>query len=547
MPDIRLESLRCVYSAGTPFEKVALDNIDLSIPAGQYAALLGHTGSGKSTLIQHLNGLLKPAAGRVLLGEEDIHRSKEALRAVRFRVGLVFQYPEYQLFEETVYRDIAFGPKNMGLNEQEVDEHVRFGAKFAGVDESLFEASPLDLSGGQKRRIAIAGVMAMKPEVLVLDEPMAGLDPAGCREILANIAEYHRSTGSTVVLVTHDMDVAAENAERLIVMRRGKIALDGAPDGTVAVAAEQTIWWTCATWPPAACARRCCSAGYLYPARSRRGAARKEGGRRMLKDITLGQYFPGNTIVHRLDPRTKLIAVVLYIAALFTANNWSATALVLLTLVFCVALSRIRPKALFKGLKPLIVIVILTAVLNLFYSDGNVICSFWVLRITDNGIRRAVLMVLRIILLVCGTFLLTYTTSPLQLTDGLEQLLSPLKKLRFPVHELSMMMSIALRFIPTLIEETDKIISAQKARGADFESGSLVRRAKALLPILVPLFVSAFRRADELATAMECRCYNGGEGRTRMKVLRMGRNDYLALAFWALILAGSFILTRYGI
>ena len=191
MPDIRLESLRCVYSAGTPFEKVALDNIDLSIPAGQYAALLGHTGSGKSTLIQHLNGLLKPAAGRVLLGEEDIHRSKEALRAVRFRVGLVFQYPEYQLFEETVYRDIAFGPKNMGLNEQEVDEHVRFGAKFAGVDESLFEASPLDLSGGQKRRIAIAGVMAMKPEVLVLDEPMAGLDPAGCREILPNIAEYH--------------------------------------------------------------------------------------------------------------------------------------------------------------------------------------------------------------------------------------------------------------------------------------------------------------------------------------------------------------------
>ena len=206
----------------------------------------------------------------------------------------------------------------------------------------------------------------------------------------------------------------------------------------------------------------------------------------MLKDITLGQYFPGNTIVHRLDPRTKLIAVVLYIAALFTANNWSATALVLLTLVFCVALSRIRPKALFKGLKPLIVIVILTAVLNLFYSDGNVICSFWVLRITDNGIRRAVLMVLRIILLVCGTFLLTYTTSPLQLTDGLEQLLSPLKKLRFPVHELSMMMSIALRFIPTLIEETDKIISAQKARGADFESGSLVRRAKALLPISWP-------------------------------------------------------------
>ena len=267
----------------------------------------------------------------------------------------------------------------------------------------------------------------------------------------------------------------------------------------------------------------------------------------MLKDITLGQYFPGNTIVHRLDPRTKLIAVVLYIAALFTANNWSATALVLLTLVFCVALSRLRPKALFKGLKPLIVIVILTAVLNLFYSDGNVICSFWVLRITDNGIRRAVLMVLRIILLVCGTFLLTYTTSPLQLTDGLEQLLSPLKKLRFPVHELSMMMSIALRFIPTLIEETDKIMSAQKARGADFETGNLMQRAKALLPILVPLFVSSFRRADELAVAMESRCYHGGKGRTRMKTLRMQGIDFLALFLGAAFLAVIFVLKKFGL
>lgn len=267
----------------------------------------------------------------------------------------------------------------------------------------------------------------------------------------------------------------------------------------------------------------------------------------MLKDITLGQYFPGNTIVHRLDPRTKLIAVVIYIIALFSANNWTATALVIVSLVLCTALSHIKPKALLKGMKPLVIIVILTAVLNLFYTDGNELVSWWIFRITDNGIKRAVLMVLRIILLVCGTFLLTYTTSPLQLTDGLEQLMSPLKKLNFPVHELSMMMSIALRFIPTLIEETDKIMSAQKARGADFDSGSLAHRAKALLPILVPLFVSAFRRADELATAMECRCYNGGAGRTRMKVLRMGRNDYLAFLFWVLILAGTIVLTRYGI
>ena len=192
-------------------------------------AILGHTGSGKSTLIQHLNGLLAPTSGRVLFDGEDIHRSKEALRDIRFRVGLVFQYPEYQLFEETVYRDIAFGPKNMGLSDREIDEHVRLGARFAGVDESLFSLSPLELSGGQKRRIAIAGVMAMEPDVLVLDEPIAGLDPAGCRALLNNIKEYHRSTHGTVILVTHDMDVAASEAQRLVVMNKGAIALDGTP------------------------------------------------------------------------------------------------------------------------------------------------------------------------------------------------------------------------------------------------------------------------------------------------------------------------------
>ena len=267
----------------------------------------------------------------------------------------------------------------------------------------------------------------------------------------------------------------------------------------------------------------------------------------MLKDITLGQYFPGNTVVHRLDPRTKLIAVVLYIVAIFTAKGFVSTGIVVLSLVLCVALSRILPKALFKGLKPLIFIILLTAFLNIFYSNGRVIAQWWIFRITEEGLRRAVLMMLRIMLLVCGTFLLTYTTSPLQLTDGLERLMAPLKKLRFPVHELAMMMSIALRFIPTLIEETDKIISAQKARGADFETGSLLRRAKALLPILVPLFVSAFRRADELATAMECRCYHGGEGRTRMKVLKMGRNDVLTLLFWAVLLAAVIVLVRFGL
>ncbi|MDD6643260.1 MAG: energy-coupling factor transporter transmembrane component T family protein [Faecousia sp.] len=267
----------------------------------------------------------------------------------------------------------------------------------------------------------------------------------------------------------------------------------------------------------------------------------------MLKDITLGQYFPGDTVIHRLDPRTKLLMVIIYIVALFLCKWFVSYAVALLFLVTAVALSKIRPKALFKGLKPLLIIIIFTAVLNLFYTDGTVLVKFWIFQITREGIINAVFLVLRIMLLVMGTFLLTYTTSPIALTDGLESLLSPLKKLHFPVHELAMMMSIALRFIPTLIEETDKIISAQKARGADFETGNIFRRAKALIPILVPLFVSAFRRADELATAMECRCYHGGKGRTKLKQLRYRRRDVLTLLLGAALLSGVIVMRHFGL
>jgi len=267
----------------------------------------------------------------------------------------------------------------------------------------------------------------------------------------------------------------------------------------------------------------------------------------MLKDITLGQYFPGDSPVHKLDPRTKLIMVALYIVALFLAKGFVGYGVMIAVTVLYVKLSHVPPKALFKGLKTVILIIVLTAVLNVFYTEGTVLVRIWKLTITYEGIVRAVFMVLRIVMLICGTFLLTYTTAPVALTDGMELLLNPLKKLKVPVHEMSMMMSIALRFIPTLIEETDKIMSAQKARGADFETGSLVDRAKALLPILVPLFISAFRRADELAIAMESRCYNGGAGRTRMKQLRFAMRDYLALGFGILLIAGMIGLQVVGL
>lgn len=262
----------------------------------------------------------------------------------------------------------------------------------------------------------------------------------------------------------------------------------------------------------------------------------------MLKDITLGQYFPGDTLAHRLDPRTKLLATVLYIVALFTAKSYLAYGLLIVTLIAAVKISKVGAKALFRGLKPVLFIIAFTALLNLFYTPGTEIVRFWIFRITEEGVQAAVKMLLRITLLIMGTFLLTYTTSPIRLTDGMESLLAPLKKIKVPVHELAMMMSIALRFIPTLIEETDKIMSAQKARGADFETGSLMQRAKALVPLLVPLFVSAFRRADELATAMECRCYHGDEGRTKLHVLHYAARDYAVLACYAALFAAVIVL-----
>ncbi len=267
----------------------------------------------------------------------------------------------------------------------------------------------------------------------------------------------------------------------------------------------------------------------------------------MLKDITLGQYFPGTSLAHRLDPRTKLLLTVIYIVALFCAKSFFSYLLIALVLFTGIKVSGVAPKALVRGLKPILFIICFTAVLNLFYTPGETLASFWIFKITKEGIFTAFFMVLRITMLIMGTFLLTYTTSPIALTDGMEALLGPLKRVRVPVHELAMMMSIALRFIPTLIEETDKIMSAQKARGADFESGNLIERAKALVPILVPLFISAFRRADELAVAMECRCYHGGEGRTKLHVLRYKPRDYLVLAAYVAVLAGVLVLARFGL
>ncbi|NFP92214.1 energy-coupling factor transporter transmembrane component T family protein [Clostridium sporogenes] len=256
----------------------------------------------------------------------------------------------------------------------------------------------------------------------------------------------------------------------------------------------------------------------------------------MIKDITIGQYIPGDSFVHKLDPRVKIIISLIYIIDLFIVNNFKGYIFIVIFTLVAILISQIKFKYIYKGLKPILILVIITAILNLFLTPGDTLLFKWkFITIYKEGVRLAIFMVLRLVFLIMGTSLLTLTTSPIELTDGIEKLLNPFRKIGVPAHELAMMMTIALRFIPTLMDETDKIMKAQMARGADFESGNLIQRAKNLIPLLVPLFISSFRRADELAMAMEARCYRGGEGRTRMKELSFSSRDYVATAFTSIL------------
>ena len=266
----------------------------------------------------------------------------------------------------------------------------------------------------------------------------------------------------------------------------------------------------------------------------------------MIRDITIGQYYPANSVIHRLDPRVKIVATLLFLISLFVQKSVLGYLVATLFLAGVIHLSKVPLKFIMKGLKPIMILLLITVAFNLFLNNGGeVLVHFWIFQITEDGLEISVYMAIRLIYLIAGSSIMTFTTTPNALTDGIEKLLRPLNKVKVPVHEVAMMMSIALRFIPILLEETDKIMSAQKARGADFESGNIIQKAKALIPILVPLFISAFRRADELAVAMECRCYHGGEGRTKLHVLQYEGRDYLALALGLAVTAGIIVLRQF--
>ena len=513
---IIVDKVNYVYSQGTAYEIQALKNINLKIEDGEFIGIIGHTGSGKSTLIQHLNGLTKATSGAIYYNGADIYDEGYNLKELRSKVGLVFQYPEHQLFETTIFEDVCFGPKNQGLTKEEAELRAFAALKSVGLPEEVYYHSPFDLSGGQKRRVAIAGVLAMQPEVLILDEPTAGLDPKGRDEILDQVAKLHKERGITVILVSHSMEDVAKYVDRIIVMNQGSVMFDDIPKSVFAHYKELEAVGLAAP-----------QVTYLMHELAAAGISVSMDDN-MLRDITIGQYYPADSVIHKLDPRVKLFATLIFIISLFSFKNvWGFLVATIFMFGF-IELSKVPIGYMVKGLKAIVILMIITALFNLFLTSGKELVSFWIFTITYEGLRNAILMAIRLTYLILGTSVMTLTTTPNELTDGLEKALAPMNKIHVPVHEIAMMMSIALRFIPILVEETDKIMRAQMARGADFETGGVIQRAKNMIPLLVPLFVSAFRRANDLAMAMEARCYRGGAGRTKMKPLKYASIDYRA-------------------
>ena len=507
-------------------KSAALDSVSVNIKPGIITAIIGKTGSGKSTLAEIISGITAPDSGTITIDSKPIKSSKKP--------GIVFQYPEYQLFEDTVYNDIAYGPKNLGIKGDDLDKCVKDAAKKVGLSEALLSHTPFELSGGEKRLAAIAGILAMRPAVLILDEPAAGLDPIGCSRIFDIMHELVAGDPEmTVIFITHSMDDAAESADEIIALDNGHIAAAGKPRE---IFTDRELLKRCGLDLPSAASliyelqRIGLDIGEEFTAD---GVYRAVCRLLERGDITIGRYIEADSPLHRADARSKIIATLIYSISVFVLHEPLTIGILTLFTAAAVFISNVPIRAMLKGLKPLRWFILFTVVMSIFTSDGSTLWQWQIFRITDNGIKTAVMLSLKFLLLVSGTSLMTLTTPPIALTDGLARLMKPLKLIKLPVDDIAMMISITLRFIPIFAGEAEKISKAQRARGASFKEKGF-GKIKAILPMTVPLFISVLRKSEELALAMDARCYGKRSRRPRKKT-RFHRTDILILSITALV------------
>ncbi|MBR1603159.1 MAG: ATP-binding cassette domain-containing protein, partial [Synergistaceae bacterium] len=467
--------------------KNILENINLEIKRGAWLSITGRTGSGKSTLVQHLNALYKIQAGKILIDNNDLPQSGDDVKDLRRRVGLVFQNPEDQLFCPTVREELEFAPRNADFNLDKLKQAVLNAIKLVGLDESFLERSPLALSGGEKRLVAIASVLSAEPECIILDEPLAGLDAYYKNKIL-NMLRDLKNQGRSIVVITHDINSALKFSDEIIILEQGKsynsnlnINLNINKNSELAALSG--------------------FAGFNI----------------------LGQYVPSGSIIHKLDPRAKLIAVLFLVSAVISSAGFAQLAVCLAGLLGLVKLAKISVKNIISSSRPIFFLAAFTFIFNLIaLSLGDDISL-------GAAAVQGAFLAARLLMLMFYAVLLPLTTTPLELSDGIGELLKPLAKFKFPAQECAVMIGMALRFIPLLMQETDKITRAQLSRGARLDQGGIFKRLKAFFPVLIPLFIIIFRRADDMALAMEARGYNIGRKRTRRKPLHWTVKDTLAV------------------
>ncbi len=526
---LTLTGIGYTYASGTGFAVSAVRDVSFEVAVGELVLVLGATGSGKSTLLRLAAGLLEPQPGHATIDGAPLDR-----RTARGSVGLVFQDAEAQLFADTVVDDVAFGPRNLGHSAEDAQALAREALASVGLDPQLFgERSPFSLSGGEARRAAIAGVLAMQPRYLLADEPTAGLDAPG-RSALRRLLLDARSRAG-VVVVSHTAEEFLGAADRVLVLSDGESRVVRVRCGVGGRPRRAGARRACRAGAARCPGARCCARSRRRRLHARRaGCGRVPGGREgaglMPVPVPFGQFVPGDSPVHRLDARVKIGVTLAFTIALFAFDSWAGLGVAAVAVAVAVSVSGVPWRLAARGLRAISWLLLFTLVANALRLDSaSALASIGPVDVDGPGLARGAFFAARILLLVLGTSLVTLTTSPVALTDGLSSIMRPLGYLRFPVDDVAMMLSIALRFVPTTAEEAERIVVAQTARGARFDEGGPIARARAWLPVLVPLFVRLFRRADDLAIAMESRCYTG-QKRTRLRELVMRTTDWVVLA-----------------